>query len=818
MRVKQAMIAGGIGTASLIAFGIFFSWIASEPSFGPRQQLRLAMELLDDGRWDLAGRIARDQERSGATNPEEDSAWQYVMGVSKLQSVAEDLDSPKNRKVLLEATSHLKKADELGFPLGYQGKGRFFLGFCLFNTYRWDEAANKLLHVPRDWPDRRSDAYRMIIDSQLQKQSPSHREALATLKQWQNVPGMSQRERASMHMTQARLALATNDLEQCENLLGSISSDLPEYWEAMLWRGRWRVEAAERAGAPLQRATLTDEAASILRTVILAADTPNTLRRQATYLSGRNQRLQGNLKEALGTFSGVRQRNPYSAESIAAGIEEAEVLLESRNLGGAVNTIHHILRNIEDIRLYNGYWVSETLFKSRLLNIARKLREEGEYDRVIELADFMGLAFPRSDTLRLQAETFERWGDDLAARPSYGRSGASEEQRRELYGKYRMAAETFEQLAEVEMRSNDYPQIVWQSAENFRKANDLTNANRQLANYLKNESRLKRARGLVALGRNYLHAGEWQKAVEPLERCLTEYGTSPASYEARLLAAQAKTELGELEAAIELLESNLADFKLDPTSPVWQDSLFELAEITFTRGDELLLRAAVEQKKNASATAPAGTSTGIEDRLKQSHDRLMTSVKRLREAYSRYPDDPRYFSSRYLLARSYRMAAKMPELIAKSNTNLVDSARRELLQQRRSLLEQALAEYRGLHVKISDRNEYRSANDEMNALLRNCFFGEADTLFELSRWEEASDAYRRVASRYLNQPESLEALVQLAICHRKLGREFEAKKTLAQAEQVLKRIPAEQEQRFVAHTRASRPEWERLITWLQKWN
>ena len=35
------------------------------------------------------------------------------------------------------------------------------------------------------------------------------------------------------------------------------------------------------------------------------------------------------------------------------------------------------------------------------------------------------------------------------------------------------------------------------------------------------------------------------------------------------------------------------------------------------------------------------------------------------------------------------------------------------------------------------------------------YFGEADTLFELGRWEEAIQAYRNAASRFLNRPESL---------------------------------------------------------------
>ncbi len=140
-----------------------------------------------------------------------------------------------------------------------------------------------------------------------------------------------------------------------------------------------------------------------------------------------------------------------------------------------------------------------------------------------------------------------------------------------------------------------------------------------------------------------------------------------------------------------------------------------------------------------------------------------------------------------------------------------------MLVQQRNLLEQALDGFRSLHQAISGREESLSSEKNL-PILRNSYFGEADTLFELGRWEDAIQAYRNAASRFLNRPESLEALAQMAVCHRKVGREFEAKKTLAQAEQVLRRIPPEYDSQFVATTRASRQEWQDLLGWLKDWD
>jgi tetratricopeptide (TPR) repeat protein len=134
------------------------------------------------------------------------------------------------------------------------------------------------------------------------------------------------------------------------------------------------------------------------------------------------------------------------------------------------------------------------------------------------------------------------------------------------------------------------------------------------------------------------------------------------------------------------------------------------------------------------------------------------------------------------------------------------------------LLEQAFESFRSLHQDINADKDLAGNSDKTANLLRNSYFGEADTLFDLERWEEAILAYRNTASRFLNRPESLEALSQMAICHRKLGREFEANKTLVQAEQVLRRIPPEFDNKFVVYTRADRQAWKELLGWLKTWD
>jgi tetratricopeptide (TPR) repeat protein len=99
------------------------------------------------------------------------------------------------------------------------------------------------------------------------------------------------------------------------------------------------------------------------------------------------------------------------------------------------------------------------------------------------------------------------------------------------------------------------------------------------------------------------------------------------------------------------------------------------------------------------------------------------------------------------------------------------------------------------------------------AILRNCYFGRADVLFDLGRYEEAVQAYSAATNRYQHDPEALEAYVQIACCYRRLDRPNEARGTIEQARVVLQRLRADAD--FARTTRLDRQQWTELLTWLR---
>jgi tetratricopeptide (TPR) repeat protein len=311
----------------------------------------------------------------------------------------------------------------------------------------------------------------------------------------------------------------------------------------------------------------------------------------------------------------------------------------------------------------------------------------------------------------------------------------------------------------------------------------------------------------LALGQNYLNAGRWDEVIPPLQRCLFQYPDHPLAYNVRLVMARALTEKQQLEEATEVLMKNLYDGNLRPDSQLWRDSLFELGNVIYRRGDQLFLEGQLTDKDAWEERLA---------KLESSNKDFIAAAERLSEAIARFDKDKRSLDARYALGRAFRSAAMFPKQMLDSGQVTIDAVRRRLVQERRQLLESSLAAYRDLREAFGEAQEVSHIPETAQALLRNCFFGEADVLFELERYEEAIDAYRNVGNRFMNEPEALEALVQIADCYRALGQHDQARRTLTQAEQLLSRIPPESEARFASITRADRAKWQQLLAWLKQ--
>ena len=81
---------------------------------------------------------------------------------------------------------------------------------------------------------------------------------------------------------------------------------------------------------------------------------------------------------------------------------------------------------------------------------------------------------------------------------------------------------------------------------------------------------------------------------------------------------------------------------------------------------------------------------------------------------------------------------------------------------------------------------------------------------------QAITVYSAAINRFINEPLSLEALIQQARCFESLGRKEDVDRLLKQAQQILDRIPPEYDNLFAQTTRYDRAGWTEFLAWLSQ--
>ena len=94
-------------------------------------------------------------------------------------------------------------------------------------------------------------------------------------------------------------------------------------------------------------------------------------------------------------------------------------------------------------------------------------------------------------------------------------------------------------------------------------------------------------------------------------------------------------------------------------------------------------------------------------------------------------------------------------------------------------------------------------------MLRNCQFAVAEVLFDLGRFEESLKAYTAITTRYADEPEVLEAFLQVASVYQRLDKPNEARVALRQAKAVLDRL--KDDAAFTRTTNYTRKQWSELL-------
>lgn len=465
------------------------------------------------------------------------------------------------------------------------------------------------------------------------------------------------------------------------------------------------------------------------------------------------QLLEGICREELKQFEQAQkvyldlsESFPGTSEAVAAHFFWAVI---ERVLGRAETALAGFARAFDSLRNLPNYacpWLSKNRILQESEAAVDDLLDMKDYPKALTLLHLLREIMPGVDIARYRSEIFQHWAEDLRkqAETTFGEEG--DVLLREMYDKYCRAGEAFEEFARYRFTENDYDQRLWQAAENFRLGRDFRRSIPLYRKFLQVNWKDNQPEALYYMGEMFIQLDALDQAVEYLERILQEFPNHQLTPRTRLALSRAYYEQKEWDKAKQLLQRNLVD-QYAPSSTIYRDSIYALARLSFERGE------------------------------------LSEAIPLLEDAIKIHPDAIQAADAHYNLSRAFLKQAD--NALAEQNDSMLEDARRQIQAEIRSARQKALYHMQKAEEALVKRQNAVGLTESEQLMLRNCLFGAGNIMLQLGRYSEAIPVFNIAATRYLDRPESLDALLQLALAYRGLGRDRESLPILNRAEVVL---------------------------------
>ncbi len=802
----------------------------------------------------------------------------YLMGRIVAYDAESHVSTHDARVLYLVAARYFEEARERGLPARLEPDGMWQLGRCLFASGQYAECLPTLRASLKLADEHHYEINRMAALASLRATPPNLKAAQQYSQAALAVPHLTTEQREETTLLNARILLQRNEFQACRPFFEQIPATSVHHGEAQIGKAqslllegthaldsdednidyeaaRSRIREALTFLEPLQKSLseqlLSEQALSELpmpepslskrslsrRSSPKQALPAQTLSEQALsaaagYLTGLCYRALGDREAATKWFDDTVGHCYSEAAAFASRLNLAEMLLESENYVEAFESFKDLVEQVPSPDTYDNPWVPLPELRERLRDALQDYLDANEYAAVLELCH-KGEKILAAD-VRIEKEAFAHraWGDSLLLEAE---TGPRHDSQKEIEARkhFRQAGEAFSQLTTLRFAAPSFTDCLWKSGESYLLGQSFDAAIVMLRQFLEHAPLPKRPQGLVGLGKAQLSLGRHHEALQSLEECIVTHPKHPETYDARLLASQAYQELAQrrpaadapdaaaqraaaIAKAKQLLRDNLSiDDELEPDSEPFRKTKFAYGMLLYREGINV-------------ETSPAGVAATEDEQRKQelatlsaANTLFQEAIVELGEAVMRYsdapedaPDDaPEAMLAQFQLAEAYLHAAKLPEASLKWEQTA--RGRAAMKQDRETLITNAADTLALLQNRLENAQGTDALSNVEVAVLRNTRFMYPDTLYALGKYEEAIEAYAAAINRYKDGPESLDALVQIAICQRRLDAPDEARTTLQQAKVMLNRLK-DPNLTFEKTTRYSRAEWDSLITWLAK--
>ena len=814
----RAAVAGLIVTcllATLGGGGYYLATVVVAPPVTPPDPLVEAFKSLDAGDLPTARKFAIEVTKAKKNKLAEIGDPLFVLGVTIALSADQHWNREQRMPLYSVAARYLEQSRSNGFPAGRESQGHYQLGRCLHFAGRFAESVPELKAAlaakgTEAKTSQRAELLGLLAESYLQKIPPDLSQALQQNQALLQEERLSPLDQQTAALRESRIYLQQGDVELGQAALTRIPATSVLGAERALMQGQLLLVEADRLRShePVDVAAVSEKLAAAVDALrsVPVRDIPLAITATSQYLLGRCYEWQTDASAAEKQFERVRRQFRKYPEYIAATADLANLLMVRNAYAEAVDIMQELLGTETSRENYRNGLISLDQLRKQIADMREALLAAKQYDIALDLATGPDGLIPEWQFALWRADTFKERALTLEQQASEATLAKKEELQKQARSDHRRAGEAFERLAELRKSTRNYTDDLWKTVEEFSAGRDFNRTLRAARTFLRYEANKMQPEAMFLLGEAQLALGRLDHALETFRDCMAESPRHPVTYRARFLSAQAEVEKNRLTEAKELLNANLVNDELSPRSTEWRESLFLLGKLHHREGLEWGSRG-----RTAGVDDPdlEKVRAGLRD-LEQSYQAHRRAIESLARAVERFPAAPQTKEARYLLAESHRHAAQWP--LKRLKVITIESTRIELAKQSDQLRREAVSEFDAAieHLQQSERDSEATPFD--HKLLRNCYFGKASTLFDLGRFEEAIKAYSAATNYFQNEPEALEAYVQIASCYRLLNRPKEARGTLEQAKVMLQRIAPNAN--FALTTPYTRQEWDELLTWL----
>lgn len=537
-----------------------------------------------------------------------------------------------------------------------------------------------------------------------------------------------------------------------------------------------------------------DEAEVGLRTLRNAVETHDEVNAMTGWLLGRTVMYDGGPQrpaEALSFFRDVERLHPGSPYAAASKLGSAEALAFLERHDEAIAAYRTAVENIESV---NTRLVNVDLLRVSLGVTSERRRAAGDLESALAYGRLAATLIDERNAeqtvvvlqqvANIQAALAQEWEAEHANKLSAGFGDMEEPGRRapdfkRLYGE---AADTYAKLAEIDLlHERRSAESSWLAAELAGKAGRRSDAVRRYRKFVVERPQSELVpRGLLRIGKLLQAAGRLDEAVKAYQRCYRRFPHTLDGIRTLIPLAQSYLAQGpdNLELAERTLQLVITDSQVfTPEAPEFTDALFLLGDVYGRQG------------------------------------RYEKSISTLEEALDRYPNDPRIWRSRFLLANAYRRSASaLRDDVSDSDF----AARMEHVRvESRARLKTARELYRELITEYESRGSGRLTKLE-RVYLRHAHLYEADSYFDMQDYRSALSLYDNAAGRFKDSPTALSAYVQVINCHVFLGQPREARAALARARVLASRLGPEVYEASLSPE--TKEDWKTYFDWLAESN